>query len=209
MKQLLFPFCIAWLFIGCGGSDSTAPAPAKSGSVVAPLDLSGFQLRDIPGTDLKKAIKLDEAGHVREEGTLRNGKRYGTWVVYHNDKEIPFTVSNYVDDQLSGLHMELTPIGQVVLTAGYINNQLDGRFARTKNGRITEEGYYKNGQFDGVYKRYYENTDILQQEVSYKEGKLHGPSKYYNEAGDLVMEYEYKNGEKVRGDILKPEASGK
>lgn len=203
MKQFLFPICIAFSIMACGGSDTTTPADE---AVVAPLKMDNYQVRDIPGTDLKKAIRFDGADRVVEEGTLRNGKRHGTWVVYHDEKQIPKSVSNYMDDQLCGIHQEYTAMGQLTLTAGYINNILDGRYARYKNGRLLELGFYKNGQFDGKYQRFYEGRNVLQQDAEYKDGKLNGVSKFYNEKGEQIMEYEYKNGEKIRGDILKPEA---
>jgi hypothetical protein len=203
MKNFLFPICIAFSLLACGGSESTAPAKE---AVVAPLKMDNYQVREIPGTDLQKAIRFDGAERVVEEGTLRNGKRHGTWVVYHDEKQTPFTVSNYVDDQLCGVHQEYNGLGQLTLTAGYINNVLDGRFARYKNGRLQELGFYKNGQYDGLYKRFYEGRNVLQQEANYKDGKLHGVSKFYSEKGDILMEYEYQDGEKVRGDIVKAEA---
>ncbi len=203
MKQFLFPICITLLLMACGGSENATPAKDE---VVAPLKMDNYQVRDIPGTDLKKAIRFDGADRVVEEGTLRNGKRHGTWVVYHDEKQLPFTISNYVDDKLCGIHHEYTTTGQLTLTAGYINNILDGRFARYKNGRILETGFYKNGQYDGLFKRFYEGRNALQQEAAYKDGKLEGISKFYNEKGELMMEYEYKNGEKIRGDIVSEKA---
>jgi antitoxin component YwqK of YwqJK toxin-antitoxin module len=84
----------------------------------------------------------------------------------------------------------------------YSNNALDGQFVRYASSRKIETGYYRDGQLDGVYKKFHEKKDAVQQEVGYKNGQMHGMVKYFNEAGDVLMEYEYKNGEKIRGGIV-------
>ena len=51
--------------------------------------------------------------------------------------------------------------------------------------------------------KYFDNKDIIQQEVNYKDDAIDGIFRYYNEEGQVVLEYEYKNGEKIGGGEIK------
>ncbi len=196
MKKIVFLFSAILAMYACGNN---GPAPENA---VPPVDLSSFQVREIPGSGLQKAERFDENGRVMEEGILRNGKRNGTWITYNETKEVPAKIVSFVDDVYHGPLLEYNKFGQLELMCSYSNNLLDGQFVRYASSRKVESGYYKNGQLDGVYKKYFDRKDAVQQEVQYKDGKIHGTMKYFNEAGDVVMEYLYENGEKIRGGIV-------
>ena len=52
------------------------------------------------------------------------------------------------------------------------------------------------------YEQFYENSNgAIQIETVYKNGKQDGIYRYYDKEGNTVMEYEYKDGEKVAGGI--------
>jgi len=53
---------------------------------------------------------------------------------------------------------------------------------------------------EGTFKQFY-NSNKIKLEAQYKEGKQHGSYKYYDEDGNIMMEYEYANGEKVSGGM--------
>ena len=63
------------------------------------------------------------------------------------------------------------------------------------NGRVSSEGFIKNGKPDGYWKTYYENG-ILKSEGNRKESQLDSLWKFYNEEGKLTLSYEYKEGKK-------------
>jgi len=88
------------------------------------------------------------------------------------------------------------------LSCSYTNNQLDGYFSKFERSKLLEEGTYNNGQYHGSYTKYFMGKDVPQQKLEYQNGQLHGKAQYFNEAGDLLMEYEYKNGEKIGGGIV-------
>ena len=93
----------------------------------------------------------------------------------------------------------------MVLESNYVNNKLEGRWARYRYGKTTEEANYKNGQLDGLYKIY--NVDAagkssIQKEAEYKDGKQHGYFKAYDPAGNLIVSYQYENGQKVSGGAV-------
>ncbi len=166
------------------------------------FNLEGFAISDIPGTDMQQAISKDAKGLVLEQGTLRKGKKHGTWVVYRKERDVPQTIANYVDGVLNGPYFEFAPYGQVALSCSYLNNKLHGHYIKYKSVRKLEEGDYLDGQLDGIYKKYYDGTEKVQQEISFKMGKQDGEHLFYNDKGEVTMRYTYKNGEKVGGGVV-------
>ncbi len=205
MKKLYILMGVVLLMQACGGS-STGNENSSSAPSVGAVNMEGLELIDLPG-GYQRAIRKNESGKITEEGVLRNGKRNGTWIVYHTDKPVPASVANFIDDQYSGPYLQYTPTGQLELACSYKANQLDGSFSKFKKNVLTEEGSYLNGQYHGSYTKYYPNKRYPQQVVEYYNGQLHGLAKYFNEAGDLIMEYEYNHGEKVKGGIVEKEAT--
>ena len=57
------------------------------------------------------------------------------------------------------------------------------------------------GKIDGLYKEFHNNGKI-QKEVSYKDGVQDGPFRQYNDDEKLIMQYEYKGGEKISGGVV-------
>ncbi len=200
MKNLILLFSFSMLVFSCG-ENGASPTNVQS------VDLTGFEITELPG-GFQRVYRTDGNGKTIEEGVMKNGKRNGTWVVYQDKRPVPKSIANFIDDQYSGVFMEFSNTGQLELICNYKADQLHGKFTRIKNTRLLEEGYYVDGQIDGVYKKFYPNKDVLQQEVNYKNGQLHGESNYYNEKGELIMEYVYKDGEKVSGGMVKPENTG-
>lgn len=195
-RAMSFLFAAFVLISAC----KQANAP-QSGTAPA-LDLSQFEQIPIPGTDFVRVIKRNDKGKILEEGMVKGGKRYGTWIIYHDDKDVPKVVASFVGDLYNGPYFEFNKQGQIDLQCAYVNNLLHGHFARYRLGRVLEEGDYTMGKYDGVYKRYYENRNIVQQEATYKNGVLHGKTRYYDDQGNLLLEYDYANGEKVGGGIV-------
>ena len=196
MRNLLLLFIFLAIFSACGKETAMPDA----------FNLDGFELSAIPGSEMQRAIKLNEKGKILEEGTVLNGKKNGTWVIYQKERDVPRSIGNYVNGVLNGPYFEYAQFGHLELICNYTNNVLDGRFSRLRNFRKTEEGAYLDGKLEGNFKKYYEGKEVLQQELNYKQDKLDGDNIYFNEKGDITMKYTYKNGEKVSGGIV---ASGK
>ena len=205
MKNMVLLSSFLFLLFSCGDGN-TDVSSSFPGAGVQSIDLTGFDVTDLPG-GYQQVVRKDANGKITEEGIVRDGKRNGTWVIYNDRRPLAKSVANFVDDQYSGTYLEFSNTGQLELICHYRANKLHGKFIKVKNTRKLEEGYYEEGELDGIYKKYYPNKETLQQEVSYKMGKLHGPSKYYNEEGQLVMEYEYKNGKKISGGLVDPKSS--
>lgn len=196
MKNLIVIFGIIVGLSSCNGGG----APAVNG---ASIDLTGFEVTKVAGTSFHKAVKVDAAEKMVEEGMLENGKRTGTWVVYHPGKDLPKTITNFVNDVYNGIHIVMNERGQVEKMMSYKNNLLDGKYGEYKFGRPVQEISYKDGKYHGISRTFFSNTDKVQQETSYKEGELHGYVSHFNEDGQVVMQYEYKDGKKISGGIVK------
>ncbi|MBL7891935.1 MAG: toxin-antitoxin system YwqK family antitoxin [Bacteroidia bacterium] len=63
------------------------------------------------------------------------------------------------------------------------------------NGKVSSEGYMREGKPDGYWKTYFESGKI-KSEGNRKNFQLDSTWKFYNEEGVLVLEYYYKNGKK-------------
>jgi antitoxin component YwqK of YwqJK toxin-antitoxin module len=75
--------------------------------------------------------------------------------------------------------------------------------AKYEWGRVTEEATYKNGKLHGDYKSYFKDSNKIQKFVQFKDGKQDGLFQQFDEYGTLLAKYEYKNGEKVSGGVVK------
>ncbi len=194
-------------FTGLLATACDRPAtPSASGDV----DYTGFTFEDIPDMpQAKLAQKVDGQGRIMEEGMLVDGKRNGMWIKYYVEKRLPNEVANFANDMYNGPFLKYTNYGQLEMIAHYRNNKLHGRYAKYRLGRPIEEADYVDGQYHGWYRTYYESNGKLQKEIHYKHGVLDGFYRYYNEDGSLVMEYEYKDGKKVRGGLVQQQAQKK
>ena len=177
-----------------------APPPAAGG-----IDLSGFQLNKVNGTDSEYAVQKANNGSLLAEGIVVNGIQSGMWITYFadNDNKIK-TIANYVNGNMNGPYIELNNRGQIEKRITYLNNQIHGLYAEFKFGRPLKEFLYDNGILDGVSKEYNDRGKLVK-ETSYKQGKLHGNIIQYDEEGNILLQYEYKNGEKVSGGIVTKE----
>jgi antitoxin component YwqK of YwqJK toxin-antitoxin module len=82
-----------------------------------------------------------------------------------------------------------------------------------ENGQIKEEGNYKDGNPDGLWKRWYENGQ-MEFECNYKDGERDGLSKHWYENGQIKEEENYINDRRISkkcwdedGNLL-PEGEG-
>ncbi len=176
-----------------GGSSSNAGK-----SKAASTSLSGYDVTDY-GNGWKKAVKLDNNGKVTEEGDLNgNDQKIGTWLTYHPRKELLQSMTTYKDGVKNGAYIKADDRGSISEKAYYNNGELDGQRLLYNRTRIKERAFYKMGKLEGERKVFYENTDKIQEESNFKNGQRDGISKWYNQDGDITIQYEYKDGKKVR-----------
>ncbi len=206
MKNWLYLFLAAALLAACNESSSTdtaasPPAAAPAGETQSQA-AENYEMTAIPGADEQRAVLYDAEGNLKEEGMMLNGKKTGTWIVYHPGGEFPEKVISYAEGNYNGPYYEFNERGQIKLRASYINNKLDGPWAAYSFGRPTKKAGYKNGELEGTYMEFDMRTGKLQKEVNYKAGKQHGTYRFYDPDGNVMVEYEYENGEKVGGGVV-------
>lgn len=192
MKYLIGIILISSL-LSCGGSSKTAPA-------ATPSDLSGFLSEKIAGSNAELATKTNASGLIIEKGVIRDGKKDGIFMTYHPNGRIK-TIGSYINDQLSGVYLELSDREQVESKTNYLNGVLHGAHATYKYGRPTLELTYLDGAQEGPFTEYSDRGKMAKK-GSFKDGKLHGQLQFFDDEENLTMEFEYKNGEKVSGGII-------
>ena len=183
----------AFLF-SCGNSGPKVVAP--------PANLAGMTVVDVPGSSVQKAFRYDPNGNVMEEGDLLDGKKTGTWVVYHpGGKTIAKTVVNYSDGMRNGIYMDINDRNQIKEYGYFANDKQDGKWTKWNYSRRESEKEYKNGIPHGIHRTFYNNgkDGAVQEEKEFKEGILDGIYKYYLEDGTVSIDYVYKDGKKVEG----------
>jgi antitoxin component YwqK of YwqJK toxin-antitoxin module len=188
------------MLTSCKPKDNAQPGAKAADATGLPADMSGMKLEDIPGSDTKYARQINGSGVLEIEGFVRDNKKTGQWIQYGVEGDIGL-INNYVDGKLEGVAMRMTYRNQVDLKSTYHNGVLDGPWVEYKFGKKIEERTYKNGKLEGSVKVYDERTFKLKQEAEYKNGVQDGFFRYYDENGNVTLEYEYKNGEKVSGGM--------
>ena len=63
------------------------------------------------------------------------------------------------------------------------------------NGQLRVECNFKNGEYDGLFRSYHEDTGRLYEQFTFKDGKHDGPYEYYHDNGQLREKGTIKDGE--------------
>lgn len=193
MKKLLF-FAFIIVLFSCNSSGGGQA-----------IDASGYTLEEVAGANVSKATKLDpESNALLESGFLSNGVKDGTWIEYHTSNGFPKKIASITNGIYNGSYMELSDRGQIELMANYKNNKLHGAWGTYRFGRPTKTANYIDGEMEGVYREYNTRDGKVMKEINYKNGKQHGWHRFYNDKGEITVEYEYKDGEKISGGIVDP-----
>ena len=191
-----------YLFITVTFLSLIACGSKSNPSVPGGIDLSGFQMSEIDGSETQYGLLQLEDGKFSAEGMVKNGIQDGMWITYFADEENKInTIVNYVSGKMNGPYIELNNRSQIEKRITYLNDQVHGLYAEYKFGRPKKEYFYNNGILDGVSKDYNDRGKLIK-ETSYKKGQLDGDIISYDEEGTEILRYKYKNGEKVSGGIV-------
>jgi len=186
---LYLSLCI--FFLSCGGGTGS--------SANGDTNLAGFSEINIPGSNATLVAKKTKAGIMLEQGIIRNGKKDGPWTIFHDNESIK-SVTSYVNGNLNGAHLEFNNRGQLEKRVEYLNNQFHGLYGEYKYGRPLKEISYESGTQNGPF-RVWNDSGKISQMGSNKDGKIHGTLKYFDDEQNLIMKYEYENGEQVSGGM--------
>ncbi|MGB3547872.1 MAG: hypothetical protein WBA17_12905 [Saprospiraceae bacterium] len=163
------------------------------------VNVSEYELGDLPGSELTSARRLNADGKVVETGYLHKNMKTGTWVTYDATGEMPVKIITYdAQGRQDGPYLDIDSRGRVGLMANYRQNKLHGKWGKYKLERPETIAHYNNGELDGQYLEYDYRNGNLKKEVNFKNGKQDGIMRYYNEDGSIQMEYNYRNGELIK-----------
>ncbi len=174
--------------MACKNDDTTVPDESQF-----VVDLSQYQVEDIPGSNRKMVTKLDPQGLLEEQGMVENGMRVGTWTKFYARNTKPMETWTDENGKLNGLHFLFNNSGRVDMYESYMNNKLHGKRVTFKYGSPVEEMSYKNGQLDGIFRGFFP-TGKLQRVGYFKNGLQDGKYIVYDENLKIVMQATYVNG---------------
>lgn len=162
-------------------------------------NLDGFKVEANLNNNLEKVVMRNNSGQIMEEGFVQNGLKEGVWITYDQDRGIK-SLTSYLNGNLNGVYLEFNRQLHLVAHSNYVNNQLHGTSTKYKFGRPLEIQNYKDGKLHGFFRQYHEDTGKMQLEAEYKDGLQDGIMRYFNANEEVIMEYVYKNGQKISGD---------
>ena len=85
-------------------------------------------------------------GKLKTKGLLKNGKRTGDWIAYHNNGNI-YRENKYKKGVLNGKTAAYYPNGNVQYVGLYINNKKDDSwFFYLEDGSFEKEVLFKDGE---------------------------------------------------------------
>ncbi|MEQ8707289.1 MAG: hypothetical protein RIC19_25375 [Phaeodactylibacter sp.] len=201
MYRFTLVLALSVFFVACDQPGSPPPQDTPAPATDEKPAMDGYEVAFIDDSPAQRLVKRNAVGAIIEEGMLYDGKKVGAWIEYGPEGNFPAKLTTFANGQYNGTYLEFNTRGHITLRATYKNNKLDGPWAAYSFGRIEKQANYKNGELDGTYLEYDKKTGNLQKEVNYKDGMQHGAYRFYNEDGKVMLEYEYRNGEKIEGGV--------
>lgn len=183
-------FYILWLVLFCFFSCTPEDSQSGQDSII---DLAGYVVEDIPGSQRKMVTKLTPQGLLEEQGMVEDGKKVGTWTSFFPSNAKAKEIWNFEAGKLNGLHFILNNAGRVDMYESYMNNQLHGKRVTFKQGTPVEEMSYKNGKLNGIFRGFYP-TGKLQRLGYFKDGLQDGQYIVYGEDKKIMLQAHYTNG---------------
>lgn len=105
-----------------------------------------------------------------------------------------FRQKNEDKTPLNGFHRLIDGYHSEYILAEFKDGMYHGSYQHFKNDKLLEECRYKEGNMDGMYKRYYGDGQTVQSERTFIDGKVDGVSKTYHPNGKVETEKVYKLG---------------
>jgi antitoxin component YwqK of YwqJK toxin-antitoxin module len=140
-----------------------------------PESVDAKDLVETDGIYYKKYTDVPFTGKTtgKYQGSVRNGKRVGPWVEYHEN-------------------------GLLSSKGTYKDGKRDGPLVSYDgNGKLYYKATYKDGEKHGLWITYYTDGK-LSFKGPYKNGKKDGPWFWYKDNGQLSSKGTFKNGVKVK-----------
>lgn len=158
-----------------------------------------------------------KSGKIKSTGTYKNGRRVGDWKFYYEDGKIEQTGQYNKRAKATGEWKWYFNNNQLLRQEVFSNGKENGDFVEyDRNGNIVvkgsfvdglqtgdwyyhvgdeiQEGKYKGGYKNGIWKIYFAADKSLKSEGSYIDGKEQGKFKYYYDNGKMKMEGDFSMG---------------
>ena len=129
-----------------------------------------FCVKEFTGDGMSLVSYFTKEGALVSKGKMKEKKRVGEWLTYHENSDTVMTREFFSDGKLTDTKTVYTASGEVVETTSYVDGKKEG------------------------LSNYYAPRGILLKKVTYKNDLLHGPAVYYSAKGRITMEGNYKEG---------------
>ena len=173
------------------------------------------------------------SGGIEQQGKFDRGRYRGSWNWFYANGN-RWREESYFNGREDGVFVEYDPEGNILTQGDYINGEKEGEWIYQvgdheergsyviglregiwlyyfKDGTLSYEGYYSQGNPDKRHKYYYPNGAIKEEQY-YQMGIREKSWKKYDPEGNLVMTISYKQNveEKINGIRIKlPESDVK
>ncbi|WP_195628581.1 toxin-antitoxin system YwqK family antitoxin [Bacteroides finegoldii] len=117
-------------------------------------------------------------------------------VINYGDGRLLFRLNNEEKTPLNGSHRLIDGYHSEYILADFKDGMYHGDYRHFKENKLLEECRYKEGNRDGLYKRYYGDGQTVQSERTFIDGKRDGKwiQHLSSNLGDMVRISFYKNG---------------
>ncbi|MBC5605632.1 toxin-antitoxin system YwqK family antitoxin [Bacteroides difficilis] len=117
-------------------------------------------------------------------------------VINYGDGRLLFRLNNEKKTPLNGSHRLIDGYHSEYILADFKDGMYHGNYRHFKENKLLEECRYKEGNRDGLYKRYYGDGQTVQSERTFIDGKRDGKWTEHlsGNAGDVTRISFYKNG---------------
>jgi len=132
-----------------------------------------------------------KSGKLEQKGSYKKGNPEGLWNWYFENGNIE-REETFVNGKEEGMMIEYSETGKI-MTKGEFFDGLEEGIWFYNVGDHTEEGEYKGGQPDGIWKHYYANGKLKFQ-GNYNFGEADGKHKFYFDSGKIQEEGNYNMG---------------
>jgi len=148
-------------------------------------DTEGNQIV-IDGNGLFKSFSIDNK--LTLQGKVENGLKVGKWISYFENGEV--NEEGIYENEIYKIINSWDPKGVQHVKDGH--GLYKTYYADKKS--IFETGKVESGLREGVWKIYFESSEIVYQQQNYLKGKLNGLQIIYYESGQLYSSGEMKDG---------------
>lgn len=112
-------------------------------------------------------------------------------VINYGDGRLLFRQFNEQKTPLNGQHRIIDGYHSECIVAEFTDGMYNGAFQHLKNNKLKEDGTYKEGRKNGIFKEYNYDGVSVKKETPYKDGKLNGIVTTYYTNGKPDKEKEY------------------